>query len=220
MSSNKQDIRFTPQKTSKLFQNNPDMWWTKRIWRNCHGSSSYWKVHVELSHGGMRFPQTDNSVEDENSHHASCLIRRHGSPSSQSSRCLLFLQSWWKHLEFQHFHLLAAGFNIQAPSLNNKHETVSSSDANVIKNDAALTAILLHHADIFPKAEGVIHPVPLRNSSSVWWWWWWWGGGVTESLCLITDPFITMSPMCPCVTTLHVLFQVCRCEKSLNFQGC
>lgn len=95
-----------------------------------------------------------------------------GPPSSQSTRCLPFLQSWWKHLEFQHFHLLAEGFNIQAPSLNNKHETVSSSDANVIKYDAALTAILLHHADIFPKAGGVIQPVPLRNSSTAWW-----GGG-------------------------------------------
>lgn len=151
----------------------------------------------------MRFPQTDNSVEDEDSHHSFCLIRRNGFPSSQSSRCLPFLQSWWKHLEFQQFHFLAAGFNIQSPLLNNKHETVSSSDANVIKNDAALAANLLHHAVIFPKAEGVIHPVPWGTAALFGG-----GGGVTESLCFITDPFITMSPTCPRVRTLCVLYQV------------
>lgn len=117
----------------------------------------------------MRFPQGDNSVEDEDRHHSSCLIRRHGSGQPIISlSCLPLLQNWQKPLEFQQFHFLAAGFNIEAPSLNNKQETVSTCDANVIKNDAAPTAILLHHADIFPKAGGVIHPVLLRNST-VWW---------------------------------------------------
>lgn len=175
--------------------------------KELQGSRSHRKEHEELSHGVMRFSQSDNLVVDEASHHSSCLIRRHGSSSRQSHRRLPFLQRWRKNLECQQFHFLGAGFNIQAPSLNNKHEAVSTSDANVIKNDAALAAILLHHADAFPKAGGVIHPVLLRNSSIVWWWWWV-GGGVMESLCFITGPFITMSPTCPHVRTLHVLYQV------------
>lgn len=159
----------------------------------------------------MRLQQSDNSVEVEASHHASCLIRWHGSSSSQSSRCLPFLQRWWKNLEFQQFHFLAAGFNIQAPSLNNKHETVSTSDANVIKNDAALAAILLHHADVFPKAGGVIHPVLLRNGSTVWWWWWW------GDLCVSSQ--IHSSQCHPLARASRLSACFTRCERSLNFQG-
>lgn len=159
----------------------------------------------------MRFPQTDNSVEDEDSHHSFCLIRRNGFPSSQSSRCLPFLQSWWKHLEFQQFHFLAAGFNIQSPLLNNKHETVSSSDANVIKNDAALAANLLHHAVIFPKAEGVIHPVPWGTAALF-------GGGGGHGISVFHHRSIHHNVThLPARQDLSVCFT--RCEKSLNFQG-
>lgn len=159
----------------------------------------------------MRFPQTDNSVEDEDSHHSFCLIRRNGFPSSQSSRCLPFLQSWWKHLEFQQFHFLAAGFNIQSPLLNNKHETVSSSDANVIKNDAALAANLLHHAVIFPKAEGVIHPVPWGTAALFG------GGGGSRNLCVSSQIHSSQCHPLARASGLSVCFT--RCEKSLNFQG-
>lgn len=185
--------------------------WIKSIRRSVNRlswSNSHREEQEERSHGLMRLQQSDNSVEVEASHHSSCLIRWHGSSISQSSCCLPSLQRWWKNLKFQQFHFLAAGFNIQAPSLNNKHETVSTSDANVIKNDAALAAILLHHADVFPKAGGVIHPVLLRNSSTVWWW-----GEISVFHHRSIHHNVTHLPVrqdSACFT---------RCERSLNFQG-
>lgn len=100
------------------------------------------------------------------------LMRKHGFFGSQSSHCLPVLQRWWKHLELQQFHFLAGGFNIQPPSLNNKPETVSTSEANLIEKHAALAAILLHHADTLPRLEAVnvIHSVLLRSRSTVCWW--------------------------------------------------
>lgn len=145
------------------------------------------------------------------------LMRKHGSFSSQSSHCLPVLQRWWKHLELQQFHFLAGGFNIQPPSLNNKPETVSTSEANLIEKHAALTAILLHHADILPRLEAVnvIHSVLLRSSSTVCWWEGRrWGGG---DLCVSSHTHSSQCHPIACVSGLTVRFT--RCERSPNFQG-
>lgn len=84
--------------------------------------------------------------------------------------------------------------------------TVSAQDR--MEQRAALAAVLLHHADILPRLEAgnVIHSVLLRGSGTVCW-----GEGargVTEPLCFITCPFITMSPGCLRVSILSVLYQV------------
>lgn len=144
------------------------------------------------------------------------LIRQHGPFSSQSSHFLPFLRRQGAGmkgesiLNFQQFHLVAVGFNIifNLPCLiaNMKLSAVVKQTQDLMEQRAALPAILLHHADIFPRpeAENVIHSALLRGGGPIYQV----GRGVTESLCFITYPFITMSPNCLRVRALSGLDQV------------
>lgn len=107
------------------------------------------------------------------------LIRQHGPFSSQSSHFLPFLRRQGVGMEgesilnFQQFHFVAVGFNIifNLPCLiaNMKLSAVVKQTQDLMEQRAALPAILLHHADIFPRPEAgnVIHSALLRGGGPI-----------------------------------------------------